>query len=370
MERAAVAHLDVDAFYVAVECLRRPELARQPVVIAGSSPRAVVTTASYAARRYGVHSAMPASRARRLCPQAIFIEPDFSAYRAASAELMAIVRSHVERVEVVGLDEAYLDLRPLAFPRAAMRRLLSEVRAHTGLICSVGIGPNKLLAKIASAECKPAGFLVLTRAQAAARFAARSPALIPGIGPKTAERLQQLGIRTIADLRAAPAAQLQRRFGARLGDWLHAVAEFRDQREIQSVRRVRSESRERTFESDIRDPGRLQAELARMCEQLCERLVAHRRRGRTVAIKVRFADFRTITRARTLPRPTADPGQVAAVAAELLADQLQGAPVRLLGVRVENFEVAGAPAGGLQAQVAARERQPPLPLEAGWQAQG
>ncbi len=363
----AVAHLDVDAFYVAVECLRRPELARQPVVIAGSSPRAVVTTASYAARRFGVHSAMPAARARRLCPQATFIAPDFPAYRAASAELMAIVRSHVEQVEVVGLDEAYLDLRALAFPRAAMRRLLADLRQRTGLVCSVGIAPNKLLAKIASAECKPAGFLTLTRAQAAARFAQRSPALIPGVGPKTTERLAQLGIHTIAELRAAPAGHLQRRFGARLGAWLEAVAQFRDERPLQPVRVARSESRERTFEQDIRDPERLHSELAQMCEQLCERLVAHDRRGRTIAIKVRFADFRTITRARTLPRPTADRSQVARVAAELLAGEPISAPVRLLGVRVENFARGEdqAQRGGVRAQ----ERQPPLPLEAGWQAQ-
>jgi DNA polymerase-4 len=362
MERPAVAHLDVDAFYVAVECLRRPELARRPVVIAGSSPRAVVTTASYAARRYGIHSAMPAAHARRLCPQAVFIEPDFPAYRAASAQLMAVVRAHVERVEVVGLDEAYLDLSALAFPRAAMRRLLAALRARTGLVCSVGIAPNKLLAKIASTECKPAGFLVLSRAAASERFAARSPGMIPGVGPKTTARLAELGIGTIAQLRAASVGELQRHFGARLGAWLHEAAAFRDERPIEPIRAVRSESRERTFEQDIRDPERLRVELACICEQLCERLGAHRRRGRTVAVKVRFGDFRTITRSRTLRQATDDPDQIAAVAAQLLADQLGRAPVRLLGVRVENLEQRDRREGAGSRGGRARPWQPPLPL--------
>ena len=189
-ERRLVAHLDVDAFYVSVECLRRPEIRGKPVVVAGSGPRAVITTASYEARRHGVGSAMPASRARRLCPDAIFIEPDFATYRERSRELMALVRASAERVEVVGLDEAYLDLTPLEFPHAAMRRLVAEIKRATGLTCSVGIGPNKLIAKVASDAEKPAGFVVLTRAEACARFAQAAPAIIPGIGPKTASRLR------------------------------------------------------------------------------------------------------------------------------------------------------------------------------------
>ncbi|HWW90754.1 MAG TPA: DNA polymerase IV, partial [Solirubrobacteraceae bacterium] len=145
----SVAHLDADAFYVSIELRRRPELRGRPVVVAGSGPRAVVTTASYEARRYGVGSAMPAARARRLCPDAVFIPPDFATYREVSARMMELLRSHVERVEVVGLDEAYLDLEGLYSPRAAMRRLVAEIRAATQLTCSVGIGPNKLVAKVA-----------------------------------------------------------------------------------------------------------------------------------------------------------------------------------------------------------------------------
>src|SRR5690348_12595307 len=183
MRGRCVAHLDMDAFYVSVELRRRPELRGLPVIVAGTGPRAVVTTASYEARRYGVGSAMPAARARRLCPQAVFLPPDFTAYRAASARLMEVVRAHVEHVEVVGLDEAYLDVASLFSPRADMRRLVADVWAETRLTVSVGIGPNKLVAKVASDAEKPAGFVTLTREQACERFAGAPPGLVPGIGP-------------------------------------------------------------------------------------------------------------------------------------------------------------------------------------------
>src|ERR1700722_17375507 len=192
-----VAHLDADAFYVSIELRRHPELRGKPVIVAGSGPRAVVTTASYEARRFGVGSAMPAARARRLCPEAIVLAPDFPTYREASRHVMDIVREHVEHVEVVGLDEAYLDLAGLLSPRTAMRRLITEIKAATQLTCSVGIGPNKLVAKVASDAEKPAGFVVLSREQACARFAGASPALVPGIGPKTAARLAQMGLSTL-----------------------------------------------------------------------------------------------------------------------------------------------------------------------------
>ena len=160
-EALRVAHLDADAFYVSIELRRHPELRGRPVIVAGSGPRAVVTTASYEARRYGVGSAMPASRARRLCPDAVVLAPDFATYREASKQVMDLVRAHVERVEVVGLDEAYLDVAGLFSPRAAMRRLVAEIKDATELTCSVGIGPNKLVAKVASDAEKPAGFVVL-----------------------------------------------------------------------------------------------------------------------------------------------------------------------------------------------------------------
>src|SRR5438874_3807290 len=219
-----IAHVDLDAFYVSVELRRRPELRGLPVVVAGTGPRAVVTTASYEARAFGVGSATPASRARRLCPDAVFIPPDFDAYRAVSRRVMDRVRATVPTVEVAGLDEAYLDLSDLVAPHAAMRRLLTDIGAATGLGCSVGIGPSKLVAKVASDAEKPRGFVVLSREQACARFAHAPPALLPGVGPKTAERLERMGIATIAALAAAPPEALAERFGGRLGPYLAARA--------------------------------------------------------------------------------------------------------------------------------------------------
>src|SRR5450631_589486 len=217
MAGRCIAHIDMDAFYVSVELRRRPQLRGLPVIVAGSGPRAVVTTASYEARRFGVGSAMPAAQARRLCPKAVFLPPDFPVYREASRQVMDLVRSHVELVEVVGLDEAYLDLTGLYSPRAAMRRLVAEIRAATQLICSVGIGPNKLVAKVASDAEKPAGFVVLSRVEACARFASSPPGLIPGIGPKTAQRLAELGLTTLAAVGGAPRELLVARFGPNLG---------------------------------------------------------------------------------------------------------------------------------------------------------
>ena len=198
-----IAHVDMDAFYVSVELQRRPELRGQPVVVAGSSPRAVVTTASYEARRFGIFSATPAERARRLCPQAVFIAPDFEAYRARSREVMDVLRAQVERVEVVGLDEAYLDLSGFERPRAAARRVKAAVTAHTGLGCSIGIGPSKLVAKVASDAEKPDGFVVLGAEEARERFAGAAPGLVPGIGPKTAARLGARGDRDPRPARGA-----------------------------------------------------------------------------------------------------------------------------------------------------------------------
>jgi DNA polymerase-4 len=335
-----VAHLDADAFYVSIELRRHPELRGRPVVVAGRGPRAVVTTASYEARRFGVGSAMPAARARRLCPQAVFLPPDFPTYREISGCVMGIVRAHVERVEVVGLDEAYLDVAGLFSPRAAMRRLVAEIRERTGLTCSVGIGPNKLVAKVASDAEKPAGFVVLTREQACARFAGSPPGLVPGIGPKTAARLAALGIRTLAELASAREALLVERFGANLGRELRRRGRFEHDGVVGAERKVVSESRERTFDEDIREAERLRTELARMSGELCASLRAHGRAGRTIGIKVRLDDFSTVTRARTVAQATCDAEIVDAVAQALLAEYAPARPVRLLGVRVAGLSSA------------------------------
>jgi DNA polymerase-4 len=329
-----VAHVDCDAFYVSVELNRHPELRGRPVVVAGSGPRAVVTTASYEARRYGVGSAMPAARARRLCPQAVFLAPDGAHYRKVSREMMSIVRSHVERVEVVGLDEAYLDLSGLYSPRAAMRRIVADISSATELVCSVGIGPNKLVAKVASDAEKPAGFLVLTREQACERFAGASPGLIPGIGPKTTARLEAIGLRTLRELAGAPEQLLVERFGPNQGRELSRRARFEHDGAVSEARKVVSESRERTFDYDVHDSIRLRQALVQMATELCASLAKHDRQGRTIGIKVRLDDFSTVTRARTLAEPTCDAERVAAVALTLLEEYAPVRPVRLLGVRV------------------------------------
>jgi DNA polymerase IV len=360
-----VAHLDADAFYVSVELLRHPELRGRPVVVAGSGPRAVVTTASYEARRFGVGSAMPAARARRLCPNAVFLTPDFAFYRRASAQMMEVVRAHVERVEVVGLDEAYLDLEGLFSPHAAMRRLVAEIRSATQLTCSVGIGPNKLVAKVASDAEKPAGFLALTRAEACARFAGSPPGLVPGIGPKTQARLGELGLTTLAALAAASEQLLVERFGANLGRELRRRARFEHDGEVGAARKVVSESRERTFDRDLCEPADLQRALGAMAGELGASLAKRGRSGRTIAIKVRLDDFTTVTRAHTVAEPTCDAELIAAHALRLLREYAPARPVRLLGVRVAGLQhatAAGAPAGAREVGEGATADQLALPV--------
>jgi DNA polymerase-4 len=338
MSERCVAHLDMDAFYVSVELRRRPELRGRPVIVAGNGPRAVVTTASYEARRYGVGSAIPASRARRLCPEGVFLVPDFSYYRQASHEVMTIVRSHVEAIETVGLDEAYLDLTGLPAPHAGMRRIRTEIEQATGLAASVGIGPNKLVAKVASDAEKPRGFVVLTREAACERFATAPCSLIPGIGPRTAERLGRLGIGTVGALSGAPTDQLAAAFGLRGARALRALARFEHDGPVSEERKVISESRETTFDADITDAAALEAVMGQLVGELCATLARQGRRGRTIAIKVRLDDFSTHTRARTLSVPVSRAEHVGPVALELLQRFAAPRPVRLLGVRVAGLE--------------------------------
>jgi DNA polymerase-4 len=339
-----IAHVDMDAFYVSVELRRRPELRGLPVVVAGSGPRAVVTTASYEARRYGIFSATPAERARRRCPEAVFLPPDFPEYRARSREVMAVLHEHVERVEVVGLDEAYLDLSALERPKAAARRVKAAVHEATGLSCSIGIGPSKLVAKVASDADKPDGFTVLSREMACERFGGASPGLIPGIGPKTVVRLEERGVRTLAELAAVGDPTLREWFGDRLGPHLGRLARFDDDREIETVRVAKSESRETTFDRDLAGIDALQPVLDRLAAELCGTLARQGATGRTIGIKVRLDDFSTHTRARTLAEPTNDEELVRRVASELLREFDPPRPVRLLGVRVAGLDETSRPA--------------------------
>jgi DNA polymerase IV len=338
MPERCVAHLDMDAFYVSVELRRRPELRGLPVIVAGTGPRSVVTTASYEARRFGVGSALPAARARRLCPDGVFLAPDFAYYREASREVMAIVRSHVSTVEVVGLDEAYLELTGLPAPHATMRLIVTEIERETNLGCSIGIGPSKLVAKVASDAEKPRGFVVLTREQACSRFGGSPCGLVPGIGPKTVERLRGFGITTLAELAAAPARPLAQRLGGRFAAELQRRARFEDDSPVTQQRKVISESREITFDFDIDDPERLEQILDGLVGRLCATLGDQNRCGRTIGIKIRLNDFSTHTRARTLADPVSSAERVGPVARELLRRFAPPRPVRLLGVRVAGLQ--------------------------------
>ncbi len=332
------AHIDMDAFYVSCELQRRPELRGKPVVVAGSGPRAVVTTASYEARKFGVFSATPASRARRVCPEAIFVPPDFTHYRERSREVMDVLREQVDTVEVVGLDEAYLDLTGFERPNAAGRRTKAAVTERTGLACSIGIGPSKLVAKVASDADKPDGFLSLTAEEARERFGGASPRLVPGIGPKTAERLEARGVQRLDQLARMEDQELSELFGSRLGPHLGRLARFEDDRELETERVRKSESKETTFDRDLHGLEQMEPELARLAEQLGGDLERNGRSGRTVRLKVRLDDFSIHTRARTLPSPVSDAATIGSVALELLRKLDPPRPVRLLGVGVAGME--------------------------------
>ena len=350
----------MDAFYVSVELQRRPELRGKPVVVAGSSPRAVVTTASYEARRFGIFSATPAERARRLCPDAIFIPPDFESYRARSREVMAVLRAHVERVEVVGLDEAYLDLSGFERHRAAARRIKAAVTERTGLGCSIGIGPSKLVAKVASDAEKPDGFVELTAEQARERFAGSPPGLVPGIGPKTAQRLERQGIATLGRLAETPdepARRMVRRAArpvSRAPRALRGRSPHRD-RAHRQVRVARDHLRPR--------PARASASSSPTCagspSSFARPWSSSDRCGRTIGIKVRYDDFSIVTRARSLPAPVSDLDTIWEVAIDLLRRLEPPRPVRLIGVRVAGLDEQAepvAPGGSAQPVALVRVR--------------
>jgi DNA polymerase-4 len=337
----SVAHVDMDAFFVGVELLRRPELRGKPVIVAtGTDPtaRGVVMAASYEARKFGVHSALPLAIAHRRCPQAILVPRDMSLYRELSGKVMAILRRFSDRVEVAGLDEAYLDLSGSPVPKSECRRIKHEIKQQTGLVCSIGLAPNKLLAKIASDLDKPDGFCVLRQEQMLELVGDRPASLIPGVGPKTEERLRSLGIATVADLAGADPDRLARSLGPALGQALRARARGIDDRRVVTEREQKSESRETTFATDVDDPVVVHETLARLTAALCKGLESSGHRGRTITVKVRLRPFRTYTRSRTLEAHTRDPQVVGAVARELLASVEIDAPVRLVGVGVASLQ--------------------------------
>jgi DNA polymerase-4 len=315
----------------------------------------VVTTASYEARKLaGIHSAMPAAVARRRLPNAVYLTPNFPAYREASAVVMEVLRSNVEVVEVVGLDEAYLDLTEIFSPKATMRRIKAEVRELTGLTCSVGISESRMLAKMTSELGKPNGLVVVSREEALARFGTGPPGVVPGIGPKTVERLEKLGIASLAALGAWDRGDLEARFGPRSGAWLHARGNLRDETPISVGRETKSQSVETTFDVDVAEPAELERTLREQTEELCRRLRKKDLEGRSIGIKVRLDDWTNVTRSQSVESATNDPEVVWPIALDLLRAYDPPRPVRLLGVRLASFAA--------EVDAAAEEDEPQLRL--------
>jgi DNA polymerase IV len=327
----------MDAFYVSVELLRHPELAGKPVIVSGTGPRAVVTTASYEAREFGVGSAMPASRARRMCPDAHWLPPDFPYYRETSRRVMALIGELGVPLEPLSLDETYLDLSELSDPVARMSALVGRIRDELQLDASVGIGPNKLVAKVASDAEKPRGFVVLTREQAVARFAAAPVRLIPGIGPKTAKRLRGYGVETLGQLQRCTVPGLIERFGENHGRALHDRSHFRSDDPVSTHREAKSRSVETTFDEDIAELGRMEEIVGEQAVRLAGELRDRELTVRNIGIKVRTDDFATYTRVRSIDHFTSDADTISGVALRLLRDNAPERPVRLLGVRVASF---------------------------------
>lgn len=335
--RRVIAHLDIDAFYASAELLRRPDLRGKPLIVGGLGPRSVVTTASYEARAFGVDSAMPMARARALCPTAIVIPPDMARYRDLSRDVWALVRGRFSVVQQAGIDEAYVDLTAVDRPLSELREMIAEVEEKTGMVISVGVGPNRLVAKTTSGAAKPRGFAVLSREQACEHFADQPVRKLQGIGPRTAERLAEIGVQTIGQLQRWSIDDLTARIGTGSGPRLHALAHFRDGSAVQVSREVKSCSRETTFPADISDPAQLLGALSELAARLSEDLERKELSGRTIGIKVRLADWTTITRATTLPEPTRDPAVIRRLALALFEREEIEAPVRLLGVRSAGF---------------------------------
>jgi len=337
-----VLHIDMDAFYASVEIRDRPEVASRPVVVGHTGGRGVVLSANYAARAFGVRSAMPVGRARRLCPHAVFIPPRHDQYSAASREVMAIFRAVTPEVEPLSLDEAFLDVsgavRRLGGPATIGQLIRRQVREQLSITCSVGVASTKFVAKLASTRAKPDGLLVVP-AQHVVEFLHPLPVgALWGVGQRTEEQLTRLGLRTVSDLAHTPVATLERALGAAAGRHLAALAWGRDPRSVVPHEPDRSVGAEETFGTDVDDPSVVRRELLRLSERVGSRLRTQGYRGRTVSIKIRFADFTTITRSRTLRDPTDVTRDIYATALVLYdALGLDRARLRLVGVRLEGL---------------------------------
>jgi DNA polymerase-4 len=339
-----ILHVDMDAFFASVEIKRRPELAHRPLVVGGST-RGVVAAASYAARRYGVRSAMPMTQALRLCPQLVVLPPDRAAYSAASATVMNILRTITPLVEQLSVDEAFLDVRGavrlLGSPRTIATSIRERIKAETGLTCSVGVARNKFVAKLASARCKPDGLLVVP-AERTLEFLHPLPVTVLwGVGARTAEPLHRLGIRTVADLANTPLDTLRRAVGTAGAEHLHALANGQDDRAVQVGEVEKSISADHTNDTDLVEEADVLRELLRLSDEVGRRVRGRGFVARTIGIKIRFADFKTVTRVRTLPGWTDSSATIFQTATELYrALGLDRPRIRLVGVKCENLREA------------------------------
>lgn len=347
---APILHVDLDAFFASVELLDRPEIAHLPVVVAGKSLRSVVTAANYPARRFGVRSAIPLSQALRLCPNAIVLEPHFEKYRSFSAKVMSIFDDVTPIVERLGIDEAFLNVagaRGVFGPPARVAEIIrSRVFEQTGLRCSVGAASTKFVAKLASGRAKPDGLLVVPAADTLAFLHPLPVGALWGVGGATEHSLTQRGLNTIGDIARAPLATLQRAVGDASGRRLHELANGIDPRAVTTRAVEKSIGHELTFERDTVDPAELNRELLRQASAVAVRLRTGGWVGRTVVLKLRYADFTTISRSRTIAEPT-DLGRRIYEEVREIHDGL-GAhpPVRLIGVRMEQLAQSdGQPVG-------------------------
>lgn len=337
-----IIHADLDAFYASVEQLDNPELRGKPVVVGGPpESRGVVTTASYEARRFGVRSAMPMSRALRLCPHAVRVSPRFDRYGEISKQVMEVFRSVTPLVEPMSMDEAYLDITGLHAPYGGARGLAQylkrSVKEKTGLTLSIGVATSKTVAKVASDAGKPDGLMVVPPGQEAAFLAPLSVRVLWGVGPKFAQALADSGFRTVADIQNAPANQLGALFGAR-GRELWDMAHGRDDREIVTQWERKSVGAENTFPRDLPDGPALREELAHLANGVAERLQKSGSRARTIAIKLRYTNFRTITRQVSRPEPTDEAAEILAAAGMLLDRAVEdGDTFRLLGIQASKL---------------------------------
>nr|WP_269779528.1 DNA polymerase IV [Propioniciclava soli] len=341
-------HLDLDAFFAAVEQRDKPSLRGKPVIVGGVGSRGVVSTASYEARVFGVHSAMPMHEARRLCPHAAFLSGRFRAYRESSQIVMGLLRELSPLVEPLSLDEAFVDLTGGAHPDvspAAVTKLAEDLRARVqadthGLTASVGVGTSKFIAKVGSELAKPDGLRVIepgTELDTIADLPARA---IPGVGPATMERLSRLGVRTVADIRALSHGEVVRELGKANGEWVHHLAFARDDRPVSPDREAKSISVEDTFSTDVRDRDELDAVIERDARIVAERVAQQGLFARTITLKVKRPDFTILSRSLTLNGATDRASTIARIARRLLDDVAVEDGFRLLGVGVAGFTPA------------------------------